>query len=884
MINKNTDNLDDFFLDDFEIPLPDLKNMPSAACDNSGEEWEKEYSFVPYESKGTTYNIPRAKGKARCKIGKDLRFAVDGYDFVSLLQDRNSLYIDGAISGRTLNFSLEDLNSYFSNEHLLVALYKEGCPNPLKICFFIPEAEAYLFTVSCLSSQYTYGRYFLLVSGVSVDDELAPHDTMGGNVRYSFSLLQHGECLQGLHPIVTPLSMSKRGDEVTGNVTMRMSIEKTNADADLLFYCISEDHRIISHANRTLCVDRRKKTVSVNFFTSDIWVKGSYRIYMLHNGEPFALAECYYDGNMFSVSSMRNLVIAENDYFFAKYMLFGEYAESWRLLANMPGYTAGKQHVISTVSNLVMNSYRNKRHLKTIYGHCNYILNTFDKGFLNAFVPLVTSCRIYDVGDCASLVEQCSTSGTCDAVNEFFSGSCDVVVLNNVGALAASSAKAVLARIETWLKSDNNNSLFLCGASSEVRMLFETSPVLQEFFPRENVVVHGSYTLAEQVHYMQKLFAEYDFYPTRDAEAQLLAYLTDAYRDGATIGWRADELKALFVESIYPRIRERVVAHCSADMEKNLKLLSTVLPEDLQLPPVVAKISTFDNMMSELNSMIGLKNLKQHFNTLFSNMRFHELRRAEGLAVPAITTGHMIFTGNPGTGKTTVAKMVGKIFKSLGLLSNGEVIITERARIVGRYIGETERNMQHLLEQARGNVLFIDEAYTLCDGANDRKDFGAHVIDSLLTVLSQPNPDILVIMAGYKKEMERMMLMNQGLEGRFPYKYHFDDYSVDELMQIADNLFAKNDYTLSPSARIALYDGITDVYNNKDEHFSNARWVGQLVADGIIPAMSTRVLSGGGIVNRETLTLVHCSDVAVALERFGCKKPEHKPRRCVGFL
>ena len=168
--------------------------------------------------------------------------------------------------------------------------------------------------------------------------------------------------------------------------------------------------------------------------------------------------------------------------------------------------------------------------------------------------------------------------------------------------------------------------------------------------------------------------------------------------------------------------------------------------------------------------------------------------------------------------------------------------------------------MQRVLEQARGNVLFIDEAYTLCGSLDDRRDFGRHVIDALLTVLSQPNPDMLIILAGYKKEMDRMMLVNQGLDGRFPYKFHFEDYSEDELMQIALNLFAKHDYMLMPDAAEALRAGVKSACKNKDAHFSNARWMGQLVMDGVLPAMSSRVMCGGDIT-REALTLIHRSDV-----------------------
>ena len=136
----------------------------------------------------------------------------------------------------------------------------------------------------------------------------------------------------------------------------------------------------------------------------------------------------------------------------------------------------------------------------------------------------------------------------------------------------------------------------------------------------------------------------------------------------------------------------------------------------------------------------------------------------------------MIFTSNPGTGKTTVAKKIGQLFHSLGVLSKGDVITAERGTIVGRYLGDTENNMQNLFAQAKGNVLFIDEAYSLNTGAGDKADFGNRVIECLLTVLAQPNPDMIIIMAGYQNEMDKMLDSNPGLRKRFTHYLHFEEY------------------------------------------------------------------------------------------------------------
>ena len=170
-------------------------------------------------------------------------------------------------------------------------------------------------------------------------------------------------------------------------------------------------------------------------------------------------------------------------------------------------------------------------------------------------------------------------------------------------------------------------------------------------------------------------------------------------------------------------------------------------------------------------------------------------------------------------------------------------MVTERSKIVGRFIGETEQNMQALLQSARGNVLFIDEAYSLCDSTDDRRDFGYRIIESLLTVLAQDNCDMLVILAGYPDDMERLINSNQGLASRFPNRFLFPDYNVDELMQIAKSIAATDQYRFTPEAiaRLRQYTQAELAQHRRD--FGNARWIEQTVRNAIIPAMAKRIMA-----------------------------------------
>ena len=201
---------------------------------------------------------------------------------------------------------------------------------------------------------------------------------------------------------------------------------------------------------------------------------------------------------------------------------------------------------------------------------------------------------------------------------------------------------------------------------------------------------------------------------------------------------------------------------------------------------------------------------------------------------------------------------------------------------MGRYIGETEKNMQAILNQAKGNVLFSDEAYTLCDSADDRKDFGCRALECLLTVLAQKNPDMLVIMAGYDKEMERMLDLNPGFRGRFPNKFSFEDYSASELMEIAVSILSGDDYKLTDDANRCLMEVIAKTVSSKDSYFSNARWIEQLVRNGIIPAMDDRIMQNKNS-DRIAYQKIEVIDVEVAFQSFVYKSNGSKAHRTIGF-
>ena len=338
---------------------------------------------------------------------------------------------------------------------------------------------------------------------------------------------------------------------------------------------------------------------------------------------------------------------------------------------------------------------------------------------------------------------------------------------------------------------------------------------------------------------------------------------------GSLSSWSSLEVNQFVEKEVLPRYVSRILSSERIDVAPQLT------EEDFPFGMLVDDTSTYEQSIRELNAMVGLEEVKQGIRMMANQSRLFLERRRRGLKTNGEMAYHSIFTGNPGTGKTTVARKLGKIYHALGLLSKGEVIAVDRTRLVGQYIGQTEENMKVILEEAKGNVLFIDEAYTLVTGTDDKKDFGRRVLDSLLTVLTQPNPDMLIVFAGYEKEMQTMLSTNIGLAGRFPYHYHFDDYSAEQLMEIACHLFERDEYLLTPDATLEMQNTITQVIAQKPSNFSNARWIEQFVRNGIIPAMADRIFSTGS----NDFQHIEASDIVKAYEKFNPKVIELKPTR-----
>ena len=243
----------------------------------------------------------------------------------------------------------------------------------------------------------------------------------------------------------------------------------------------------------------------------------------------------------------------------------------------------------------------------------------------------------------------------------------------------------------------------------------------------------------------------------------------------------------------------------------------------------VKKEESLEEVMKGLNDMIGLSSIKTKVNDYTSYLKFLKLRQDQGFEESQKISLHSVFTGNPGTGKTTVAKMLGQIYHKMGLLSKGKVTEVGRAELIGKFIGQTAPLVKEIIEKARGGILFIDEAYSLMREGDSTNDFGQEVIEVLLKEMSDGKGDLAIIVAGYPKEMNHFLSANPGLRSRFNLSFHFDDYLPLELMEIAKYATSKKGVELSSNSQTFLFERLIEAYRTRDKSFGNARLVTSII-------------------------------------------------------
>lgn len=390
--------------------------------------------------------------------------------------------------------------------------------------------------------------------------------------------------------------------------------------------------------------------------------------------------------------------------------------------------------------------------------------------------------------------------------------------------------------IEVLLKelSDSNDiAIVVAGYPEEMEVFLESNPGLKSRF-------NMYYDFADYVPQELMQIAEFSagkkgVHFTDAAKEILYKYLVDKYRDRDKFFGNARMVNSI-VDEAKMNLGLRIMKTAKpADLTK--EQLSDIEPVDLQkimttgkgmLPDIPIDEELLKESLGKLKRMIGLNKVKQDIDELVKLVRYY---KSQGKDVRKAFSLHNVFSGNPGTGKTTVARILAQIYKALGILERGHLVECDRQSLVGGYVGQTAIKTSDLINKAIGGVLFVDEAYSLTDGGPN--DFGREAVETLLKRMEDRRGEFIVIAAGYTQNMEKFMESNPGLKSRFDKVFYFEDFNADELFTVAVNQLAENNITPDAAASEHLKKYIEFMYKNRDKYFGNGRSVRKVIEEAI---------------------------------------------------
>ncbi len=371
--------------------------------------------------------------------------------------------------------------------------------------------------------------------------------------------------------------------------------------------------------------------------------------------------------------------------------------------------------------------------------------------------------------------------------------------------------------IDTLLKEmedhRDNLAVIVAGYDDLMKGFIESNPGLKSRFNR--YIHFDDYTPNEMEEIFKQLCEKNAYSLDNEAEESIKEYfekICDSDDDSFA--------NARTVRNLFEKIISKQASRIAKITEKTPAVLSAILKEDvIECTGAEEKEESLEDVMREFNALIGLETVKEEISDLIYIVQNQQKRKAQGLKVPSLSL-HLVFMGNPGTGKTTVARCIARLYKCLGLLSKGQMVETDRSGLVAGYVGQTAIKTQDVIDSAVGGVLFIDEAYTLSGGGEN--DFGQESIDTLLKAMEDKRDDLVVIVAGYDDLMDDFIHSNPGLESRFNRYIHFEDYSPEQMYEIFNSLCENNQYILTDAAtnEIKKYFSSVDI-----SEFGNGRGV-----------------------------------------------------------
>ena len=270
---------------------------------------------------------------------------------------------------------------------------------------------------------------------------------------------------------------------------------------------------------------------------------------------------------------------------------------------------------------------------------------------------------------------------------------------------------------------------------------------------------------------------------------------------------------------------------------------------------------SLEELLQELDGLVGLEKVKKDVHSLLNFIKVANIRRKKGFKVPTISY-HLVFTGNPGTGKTTIARLIAQLYYKMGILAKGQLVETDRSALVAGYLGQTAIKTQKVIQEALGGVLFIDEAYSLAGDGED--SYGKEAIETLLKGMEDHRDDLVVIVAGYDELMHKFIDSNPGLRSRFNKYFNFPDYEGDDLLKIFESFCTANGYCISDELSVKLLEQFNTMHENRQEHFGNARTVRNIFETAIC-CQADRIANIPDISDEELIVLSE-EDIQQAME------------------
>ncbi|WP_420489850.1 AAA family ATPase [Neobacillus drentensis] len=384
------------------------------------------------------------------------------------------------------------------------------------------------------------------------------------------------------------------------------------------------------------------------------------------------------------------------------------------------------------------------------------------------------------------------------------------------------SAIDTLVSLMTGSEYGGRFAVILAGYPEEMRSFIDANPGLRSRFPQSNFIHLPNYSNEELIRIAEKVALDNDYLLTEESKSEIELRL-EQERVDETFG-NARTARNIVLDAIFKKGSEK------HSIENDLLDYMLLNKEDFRLE----KEHSTDSPQEKLDQLIGLTALKEEMSSLISFVKMQQFRRKQGLPTVPIQL-HAVFTGNPGTGKTTVAKIYAEYLKECGILKRGHLIVASRADFVAGYVGQTAGKTKKKIKEALGGVLFIDEAYSLLSHSNS--DFGKEVIDTLVDEMTKQNENLVVVLAGYPNEMDQLLESNPGLRSRFKKYFLFPDYSSEELLEIMATYAESFQYHLTEDAKKQLIETI-----ETEDSRGNGRFATNVV-DEMIQAQASRLMN-----------------------------------------